>query len=125
MSFQEKRTIFSVISGWIITFLYALYVYETYPDQMWITPVDFSFWGKIFIILIPVSIGARIIVHIVFHIVYKITTDEEDMDITDERDKLFGLLNGNDCLTAYTYFVRQLLLCHFIMMKAQCSNGII
>ncbi len=91
MSFQEKRTIFSVTSGWIITFLYALYVYETYPDQIWSTPVDFSFWGKVFLILIPVSIGARIIVHIIFHIVYKITTDEEDMDITDERDKLIEL----------------------------------
>jgi len=91
MSFQEKRTIFSVISGWIITLIYALYVYETYPDQMWSTPVDFSLWGKIFLILIPVSIGARIIVHIIFHIVYKITTEEEDMNITDERDQLIEL----------------------------------
>jgi len=91
MTFQEKRTIFSGISGWVITFIYALYVYKTYPDQMWSTPVDFSFWGKIFLILIPVSIGARIIVHIIFHIVYKITTNEEDMGITDERDKLIEL----------------------------------
>ena len=91
MSFQERRTIFSVISGWIITFIYAFYVYETYPDKIWSTPVDFSFWGATFLILIPVSIGARIIVHIIFHIVYKIATDEEDLNITDERDKLIEL----------------------------------
>ncbi len=58
---------------------------------MWGSPVDFSFWGKIFLILIPVSIGARIIAHIIFHIAYKISTDEEDMNITDERDKLIEL----------------------------------
>ncbi len=91
MSFQEKRTIFSVTSGWIITFFYALYVYQTYQDEIWATPVDLGFWGKTLLILIPVSIGARIIAHIIFHIVYKVTTNDKDVDVTDERDKLIEL----------------------------------
>ena len=91
MSHQERRTIFSVISGWIISILFGWYAHTNYGDQLWGTPVDLPFWGKTFLIFIGVSIGARIAVHIIFHIIYKIATNDSDLDITDERDKLIEL----------------------------------
>lgn len=91
MSFQERRTIFSVVSGWIISIIFGLYLHNYYGEQLWSTPVDFPFWGKVFVIFIGVSIGARIIVHIIFHIIYKMATNDSDIDVTDERDKLIEL----------------------------------
>jgi hypothetical protein len=52
---------------------------------------DFKFWGKAFLILIPVTIIAQIIIHIIFAIINKIVTDEEISNINDERDKLIEL----------------------------------
>ncbi len=91
MSFQEQKTIFSVVSGWTISFFFGWYVIINYSQQLWASPVDLPFWGKTFLIFMGVSIGARIVVHIIFHIIYKMATDDQDMDITDERDKLIEL----------------------------------
>jgi hypothetical protein len=70
---------------------YSLYVYNKHiagnPDII----NDFSFWGKAFLILIPVTIVAQIIIHIIFYIINKIVTDEDVVDLTDERDKLIEL----------------------------------
>jgi len=52
---------------------------------------DFKFWGKAFLILIPVTIVAQIIIHIVFFIINKIVTNEDVPTISDERDKLIEL----------------------------------
>ncbi len=52
---------------------------------------DFKFWGKAFLILIPVTIVAQIIIHIVFFIINKIVTNEDIPMINDERDKLIEL----------------------------------
>jgi uncharacterized membrane protein YfcA len=51
----------------------------------------FSFWGSVILILIPVTILAKIIIFIVFMIIYRITTDEEAPCFSDERDKLIEL----------------------------------
>jgi hypothetical protein len=91
MHFQEKRALVSSISFFIILGFYSLYVYHRYmagnPDIL----NDFKFWGKAFLILIPVTIVAQIIIHIVFIIINKIITDEDAPKITDERDKLIEL----------------------------------
>lgn len=55
------------------------------------SPNDFSFWGTAFLILIPVSIVANIIIHIAFAIVNKVVTNEDVPKITDELDKLIEL----------------------------------
>jgi hypothetical protein len=52
---------------------------------------DFKFWGKAYLILIPVSIAAQIIIHIIFFTINKIVTNEGAPTITDERDKLIEL----------------------------------
>ncbi|MBI5540220.1 MAG: hypothetical protein HY951_09200 [Bacteroidia bacterium] len=52
---------------------------------------DFKFWGKAFLILIPVAILAQIIIYIVFAIINKMITNEDIPNLSDERDKLIDL----------------------------------
>jgi hypothetical protein len=88
---KEKMILVEMINTILILGLYSLYVYEKYvsvnPDII----NDFRFWGRAFLILIPVTIAAQIIIHIVFAIINKIVTDEDISAIKDERDKLIEL----------------------------------
>lgn len=88
---KEKEIIVSLINTVLILFFYSLYVYNKYlavnPELI----NDFKFWGKSFLILIPVTIVAQILIHIVFAIINKIVTNEEMSSLTDERDKLIEL----------------------------------
>lgn len=88
---KEKTILVSVISMILILGFYSLYVYHKYiagnPDVI----NDFKFWGKAFLILIPVTIVSQIIIHIIFAIINKIVTNEDISSITDERDKLIEL----------------------------------
>lgn len=88
---KEKTILVSVISMILILGFYSLYVYHKYiagnPDVI----NDFKFWGKAFLILIPVTIISQIIIHIIFAIINKIVTNEDISSITDERDKLIEL----------------------------------
>lgn len=88
---KEKTILVSVVSMILILGFYSLYVYHKYiagnPDVI----NDFKFWGKAFLILIPVTIVSQIIIHIIFAIINKIVTNEDISSITDERDKLIEL----------------------------------
>jgi hypothetical protein len=88
---KEKMIIVLIFNTILIFGAYSLYVYQKYisvhPEIM----NDFRFWGKAFLILIPVTIIAQIIIHIIFAIINKIVTDEEISTIADERDKLIEL----------------------------------
>lgn len=91
MSIQEKKSLVFLISSILILGLYSLWVYNKYHDTILSNPNDFKFWGKTFLILIPVSIVANIVTIIVFTIINKILTNEDLPNITDERDKLIEL----------------------------------
>ena len=88
---KEKEILVSLVSTLLIFGCYSLVVYYKYiaGDPEIIN--DFKFWGKAFLILIPVSIVAQIIIHIVFAIINKIATNEDIPVISDERDKLIEL----------------------------------
>lgn len=91
MDIKEKRILISLISSVLIMFFYVLYVYNRQiagnPDIL----NDFRFWGKSFLILIPVGIVAQIIIQIGFAIFMSATSKEEIDPIEDERDKLIEL----------------------------------
>jgi hypothetical protein len=91
MDQREKQIIVTLITTVLIFGFYSLHVYNKYivsnPDII----NEFRFWGKTFLILIPVSIIAQIVIHIVFAIINKIITDEDVPAINDERDKLIEL----------------------------------
>ena len=88
---REKQIMVSIITSLVILGLYSLYVYHRYISGNPGIINDFKFWGKAFLVLIPVSIAAQIIIHIIFAIINKIVTDEDIPMISDERDKLIEL----------------------------------
>jgi hypothetical protein len=91
MSYQENRAIVFFTTILITTCLYGLFVFHTYHETILSNPNDFKFWGKIFLIMIPVSIVANIIMAIILTIIHKIVTNEDIPTFSDERDKLIEL----------------------------------
>ncbi|MBT2292596.1 hypothetical protein J7E73_26365 [Paenibacillus albidus] len=91
MSYQEKKNVVSLFSTILIFSFYCLYVFQTYPEAVQESAETFRFWASVILILIPVSIAAKIIITIVFNIIYRITTNEKEPSFTDELDKLIEL----------------------------------
>jgi hypothetical protein len=91
MGHQEKQSIVSVIGSVLVIGFYSLYVYRNYIQADLELLNDFQFWGKSFLLLIPVAIVVQIVIHIIFAIANRIITQEDIPDITDERDKLIEL----------------------------------
>jgi hypothetical protein len=91
MSYREKENIVNILSGLLITGIYGWNVYQRHLAGRFNLTEDFNTWGVIFLIFIVVSIVARIIIYIIFHIINAIATKKEDIPIEDERDKLIKL----------------------------------
>ena len=91
MSYQEKQNIVNIFSGLLITVIYSWIVYQRHLSGRFDLTEDFARWGVIFLIFIGVSVAARIIIYIIFHIINAIATREEDIPVEDERDKLVKL----------------------------------
>ena len=91
MSYQEKQNIVNMFSGLIITLVYAIIVYQRHLEGRFDLSQDFSKWGVIFLVFIGVSIVARIIIQIIFHIINTIATRVDKTPVEDERDKLVKL----------------------------------
>lgn len=91
MSYREKENIINILSGLIITAVYSWIVYQKHLAGKFDLTEDFGQWGKIFLVFIGVSIVARIIIYIIFHIINAIATRETDIPVEDERDKLIKL----------------------------------
>jgi hypothetical protein len=91
MDIKERRILTSLIGSVIVMAVYAWYIYSHYiagsPELL----NDFSFWGKSFLVLIPVGIVAQIVLQILFAIITRITTGKDADEPDDERDKLIEL----------------------------------
>lgn len=88
---REKQILVSLITSVVILAAYSLFVYNRYISDNPEIINDFRFWGKAFLVLIPVSIVAQMVIHILFAIANKIATNEDIPSISDERDKLIEL----------------------------------
>ncbi len=102
MSYQERRAIVSLISTILITTAYSAYMLQRYPEADAYSKDIFSFWGTFIVILIPVSIAARIIIYIIFSIINTIATNENEPDFADERDKLIELKASRNSLYVFS-----------------------
>jgi hypothetical protein len=91
MSYQEKKNIVSLLGTILVFGLYCLYVFQKYPVGSLDSTETFRYWGAFILILIPVSIVAKIIITIVFNIIHRITTNEVEPSFSDELDKLIEL----------------------------------
>ncbi len=91
MSYREKENIVNIFSSILITPVYAWIIYLKQQAGTIDLTDDFQKWGIIFLIFAGVSIVARIIIYIIFHIINAIATREEKIPAEDERDKLIKL----------------------------------
>ncbi|XMB73047.1 hypothetical protein RJI07_03825 [Mycoplasmatota bacterium WC30] len=97
MSYNEKKSLTNIISSVLITTIYAFIIYQKYLNGVLDDSNIFKFWAIIILIFIPISIVARIIIMIIFHILESVVRAaqgediEDEMDITDERDKLIQM----------------------------------
>jgi len=108
MSYQEKRTIVSIITGLLILGAYCIYAYGKAQTGM-VTVGDMKFWAVTMLIFIGVGIVVNIVIQIVFHILLSISvaviekvndinSDDKAIEksieqemVTDEMDKLIEL----------------------------------
>jgi cell division protein FtsL len=91
MDMKEKQIIVTLTATFLILGLYSLYIYNRFIEVDPEIINSFKFWGKAFLILIPIAIVAQIIIHIVFAIINKMVTNEDIPYMDDERDKLIEL----------------------------------
>ncbi|WP_042162105.1 hypothetical protein [Paenibacillus gorillae] len=93
----------SIISSVLIFTLYTLYAISNAEDGSITSASDFSFWGTFILVLLPVSIAAKIIIHIVFVIFNKIASNEDPPSFEDELDKIIEL--KADRISLYVFFL--------------------
>lgn len=91
MSYREKENIVNIFSGLLITGIYSWEVYQRHLAGRFDLTEDFRQWGIIFLVFIGVTIVARIIIYIIFHIINAIATRGEEIPVEDERDKIIKL----------------------------------
>ncbi|WP_026693954.1 hypothetical protein [Peribacillus kribbensis] len=91
MTYQEKKSIVSVISVILIFAGFGLYMYPQHPKGGLYSEEIFHYWGTYVLTLTVVSIIAHIIISIIFNIFYRITTKEKEPSFQDELDKIIQL----------------------------------
>ena len=91
MYYHEKQNYVNIFSGILIAAVYAIIVYNKHVSGSIDLKEDYRVWGYLLLIFMAVSIVARIIIQIIFHIFNVIITREEDIPKKDERDKLIAL----------------------------------
>jgi predicted CDP-diglyceride synthetase/phosphatidate cytidylyltransferase len=91
MSYREKENIVNILSGLVVAFILAWVVYQGHLQGKFDLTVEFNTWGIIFLVFMFVSIVARIIIYIIFHIINAIATRGEEIPVLDERDKIIQL----------------------------------
>ncbi|RKN86137.1 hypothetical protein [Paenibacillus ginsengarvi] len=103
MSYQERKIVVSIISSLLIFSIYTLYVVQHAEEGSMTSDSDFSFWGSFILVLLPVSIAAKIMIHIVFVIFNKVATNEDGPSFEDELDKIIDL--KADRISLYVFFL--------------------
>lgn len=91
MTYQEKKSIVSIVSTVIIFTAFSFYMFPQYPRGDSILDETLRFWGNFVLLLTVVSIVAHIIISIIFNIVFRITTKEKEPLFEDELDKIIAL----------------------------------
>lgn len=108
MSYQEKRSIVSMIMAIITLGAYGTYAYEKIRSGA-IVLENMNFWASTMLVFVSIGIAATIVIQIIFHILLSVKVSvqenmlEEKSDhkeieriiesemVTDERDKLIEL----------------------------------
>ncbi|WP_379137934.1 hypothetical protein [Paenibacillus sp. sgz500958] len=95
MTYQEKKSIVSLITAILIFGSYCAYMYPKYPEGAGMTEA-LHYWGSFVLVLTLVSIVAHIIISIIFNIIFRMTTGEKEPNFADELDKLIELKSNRN-----------------------------
>ncbi len=108
MSYQEKRTVTSIITGAMILAAYCIYAFGKLQAGN-VTQGDLKFWAETMLIFIGIGIAVTIVIQIIFHILLSIgiavkekvkndNCDDAEIEksikaeiVEDEMDKLIEL----------------------------------
>lgn len=108
MSYHEKKTIVSILSGILLLTAYCIFTFNKVQSGM-VDPDDIKYWATIILIFIGIGVVATIVIQIVFHILLSIAIaikeqvqngkcNDKEIEKTiklemveDEMDKLIGL----------------------------------
>jgi hypothetical protein len=110
MSYQEKKSVTNIVSSILITGVYTLIMYQKYLSGSLDDSNIFKFWAIILLIFIPISIVARIIIMIFFHILEAIVQTakgnefDDQLEVEDERDKLIGMKASRVSMISFFLF---------------------
>lgn len=91
MTYEERRSILMLISTVVINIVYAVVMLQRFPEVDAYSPEIFRFWGSYVLIMILVTVVAKIIISIGFVIISAATTGEVDEEMVDERERLIKL----------------------------------
>jgi hypothetical protein len=102
MSYQEKRTLTSIVTGALVIAAYCIYAFgKIHPQAADLT--NLKFWATTMLIFIGIGVVAAIVIQIIFHILLSISIaikEGSDKEIEkkveaavveDEMDKLIEL----------------------------------
>ena len=89
-SYQEKSTLLNLIGTLVISGIFWLYIYSTYPQQSLDSTSIFKYWGYAFVLLIAASVVLKVIASVVFSVANEVVNQEKEL-APDERDVLIEL----------------------------------
>ena len=106
MSYQEKRSITSIITSVVVLTVYSLIMYQRFQNGNAETENMVKYWATFIVWLVPFSIAARIIIEIFFHIGNEVVStvkgeEAERIDLVDERDKIIEIKAGRVALVVF------------------------
>ncbi len=108
MSYQEKRTLVSILSGICLLAAYCIYAFGRVAAGD-VPGDDLHFWAETMLIFTGIGVGATIIIQILFHIAFAIgiaiqkklaheSCDDKEIErqiktetVEDERDRMIEL----------------------------------
>jgi uncharacterized membrane protein len=96
MSYQEKKTITTIITGVLLLTAYIIFLIRNLQARGAGLIDDAPFWAQAMLIFIGIGIAANIIIMIIFHIINAMVNEirkqeQDDTSIEDEMDKLISL----------------------------------
>lgn len=147
MSYQEKKTITSILAGLLIIILYCIYGVTKYQELGAEILNDLTFWSTAMLVTMGGGIVLMIVIQIVFHILLAIANEVarevakevakksnsgdkvvvfEEMEITDLEDEMDKLISHislrNGYFVLYAGFITALVTLYFKMPPAIMLN---
>jgi uncharacterized BrkB/YihY/UPF0761 family membrane protein len=84
MSYQEKRTLASIVTGVLVVAAYCINAFGKIQSQT-ADQNDLKFWSTTMLIFIGIGVAAVIVVQIVFHILFSISIAVKERNCNDKE----------------------------------------